>query len=561
LKAGLLLVLILVAAGFARGAGNVFLKGSTRHMDSSARLVWTLDPAEVERLGLERIRVFRLLHGDEMGFGKEKLVRVAEVPLKDGYTAGNLENGAQYVFLARAVDGDGHEHGQVVFMAYPGRDGQGPPPALSWVYALPGPDGIGIFWDRNRQVDLAGYQIARKTVGEEEFTVLGVVRKVTTPGKWSRAAKGKTAGNPMIRPTMFLDPEAAPGVKYVYRVRPVDLRKRFGPPVSTGPVSLAQSRSPRPEEILILTRARHGASRYVARHYATQRGVPEANILELYIPEAGHEFDYERHLAAPVRAHLLETGMVEKVRVLMPCLGIPYSTGGRSVDSLLSDLFGRYTWGRLMGTPNPMFGTDAHFDPALGLYLVTRLDGPDEDVAAKLVEKARAAEANVTASAGKAYFVDDENGREGAKVAENHGVDAVLRGRMYTRENSLPGNVMWFFAWGHDYVRTRKDPWPTGAVAAYLKSNSFHTLGRGTDEVSWVQGLLREGVTATFGSVVEPYVQGFTRGDIFFDRFWSGEYTFAEAFAMSTPTVRWAMSAVGDPLYRIRPASGEADGE
>ena len=28
-----------------------------------------------------------------------------------------------------------------------------------------------------------------------------------------------------------------------------------------------------------------------------------------------------------------------------------------------------------------------------------------------------------------------------------------------------------------------------------------------------------------------------TRGDILLDRFWSGRYTFAEAFAMATPTV------------------------
>jgi uncharacterized protein (TIGR03790 family) len=76
-----------------------------------------------------------------------------------------------------------------------------------------------------------------------------------------------------------------------------------------------------------------------------------------------------------------------------------------------------------------------------------------------------------------------------------------------------------------------------------------------------VQGFLEQGVTATFGSVVEPYVQGFTRGDIFFHRFWSGEYTFAEAFAMSTPTLRWAMSAVGDPLYRLRLAAEEGSGQ
>jgi uncharacterized protein (TIGR03790 family) len=58
-------------------------------------------------------------------------------------------------------------------------------------------------------------------------------------------------------------------------------------------------------------------------------------------------------------------------------------------------------------------------------------------------------------------------------------------------------------------------------------------------------------VTATFGAVAEPYVEGYTRGDVFFDRFWSGKFTFAEAMFMATPTVRWMMSGIGDPLYRL----------
>ena len=34
----------------------------------------------------------------------------------------------------------------------------------------------------------------------------------------------------------------------------------------------------------------------------------------------------------------------------------------------------------------------------------------------------------------------------------------------------------------------------------------------------------------------------------------TGDYTFAESFIMATPTMQWAMSAVGNPLYRLRKA-------
>jgi uncharacterized protein (TIGR03790 family) len=228
---------------------------------------------------------------------------------------------------------------------------------------------------------------------------------------------------------------------------------------------------------------------------------------------------------------------------------------------MLADPFDRYVWGRVMGTPSPLFESNGHFDPALGVYLVSRLDGPDEETALGLIGKARAAEEQVFPRSGLAYFVDDDNGKTAARIADHYGVDTLLKGRLHASRATVPDETMWFFAWGHEYADVRSSPWPAGSVASFLKSNSFHSIREKTDEPCWVQGFLEQGVTATFGSVVEPYVQGFTRGDIFFHRFWSGEYTFAEAFAMSTPTLRWAMSAVGDPLYRLRLAAEEGSGQ
>lgn len=105
----------------------------------------------------------------------------------------------------------------------------------------------------------------------------------------------------------------------------------------------------------------------------------------------------------------------------------------------------------------------------------------------------------------------------------------------------------------YSYERPKNGAWRPGALAAHLISDSFVGIkAPPKSPKSWVQELLEAGVTGTFGSVIEPYLQGYTRPDIFFERFWSGDYNFAEAFFQATPTVQWAMSAVGDPLYRLK---------
>lgn len=105
----------------------------------------------------------------------------------------------------------------------------------------------------------------------------------------------------------------------------------------------------------------------------------------------------------------------------------------------------------------------------------------------------------------------------------------------------------------YSYERPKNGAWRPGALAAHLISDSFVGINAPPKSPkSWVQELLEAGVTGTFGAVIEPYLQGYTRPDIFFERFWSGDYNFAESFFQATPTIQWAMSAVGDPLYRLK---------
>ncbi|EPR30562.1 hypothetical protein dsat_1284 [Alkalidesulfovibrio alkalitolerans DSM 16529] len=528
---------------------QVFAAGGAANSDSSAELRWKFTDESLSSGRLKGVRIYRLLDGDRIGFNIPPVELVADVGMGTSLKVDGLKNGSRAIFIGRAYDQSDEEIHQAVFFAFPGVPGKERPSRLNNLYAANGATAVGVFWDPLPEINIAGYEIARRADNEGDYTVVARFPKVVRLDVERTGAEAQEQ-LPEIRPTMFRDSSVEPGRTYSYRVRAMDMEGNFGPDTVVESVRIEPARSPLPEEVLLLARKGSDESLRVARYYAERRGVPERNILEVSIPKAAHTFRNVQVVEA-VREHLLNNGLAGKIRVIVPCRGVPLGDGRRSLDSMLMDLFDRYTWGRTMGTSNPFFGQNAHFDGSFGLYLVSRLDGPDAETAMGLVDKAIAAEREVRASSGAAYFVNDQAGQEGVKAAERHGVQVVTKDRLYTKENLIPDEIMWFFSWGHEYRKIRRNEWPVGSIAGYLKSDTLARLNQ-PKAGYWVQGLLEEGVTATYGAVVEPYVQGYTRGDILLDRFWGGEYTFAEAYIMATPTVRWAMSAVGDPLYKLR---------
>lgn len=528
--------------------GRVFAEGRAENRDGSVELNWKYVEGALESGALAGVRIYRLRDGDEMAYRVEPLVLIKDVGQATKLKVSGLKNGSRGIFVGQAYGKDGKEFQTMILFGFPGTKAKETPPKVRNVYTASGPHAVGVFWDSLNDINIAGYDVSRRKVDETDYVHLGHVKKVV--GMSSKQSGAVLQGVlPEIQPTMFRDKSILPGISYVYQVRAVDTDGKPGPGVESAPASWNPARSPRPEEVLLLARKGSRDSLSVARHYAERRGVPKENILELRLPpiEQGLKAD----IINTVRDHLLDNDLAGKIRVIVPCYGIQLRLGNRALDSKLADLFDRYRWGRVMGTPNPFFGQSAHHDPSLGTYLVSRLDGPTQDIAKALVDKAMAAEKTVTARSGSAFFTSSAFGKEGMVAAKRHGVSARSEDRKYLLANKLTDQTMWMFADGHDYRTIRTSPWPLGSVAGFLKSNTLAHMSSSKDKY-WVPGLLEEGVTATYGASIEPYVQGYTRGDILLDRFWSGRYTFAEAFAMSTPTLRWAMCAVGDPLYKLK---------
>jgi uncharacterized protein (TIGR03790 family) len=130
-------------------------------------------------------------------------------------------------------------------------------------------------------------------------------------------------------------------------------------------------------------------------------------------------------------------------------------------------------------------------------------------------------------------------------------------------------NTLWAYGWysgNWSYDAYRFVP---GSVAAQMTSYTGCLKNPGGNSRStkliqrwwgcWVGRMLEEGVTATFGTVAEPYTNGYTMGDVFYDHFFAG-YNFGDSYLVATPSVDWTMVAVGDPLYAPQIfASGASD--
>jgi uncharacterized protein (TIGR03790 family) len=348
----------------------------------------------------------------------------------------------------------------------------------------------------------------------------------------------------------------------------------------------------------------------VAAHYARQRQVPTNNLIGLDLPtgETMTRQEFRGKLRAPLSAELERRGLwafkteiktaeegkpgqvfrtVErtKIRYAVMCYGVPIKIPGdgsivetsppdlrpemrrndAAVDNELALLphdEKRFSLGGPL--KNPLYGASnaASLHPANGLLMVTRLDGPTPEVARGLVDKALVAERD--GLWGRAYFdlrsitegsykLGDDWIRAASQVARRAGYETVVDERGETFGPAFPLSQVALYAGWYDgqasgpFARDRVDFMP-GAVAYHLHSYNAPKL-RTTDK-TWVPWLLAKGVTATMGSVEEPYLMGTPDLGIFFARLILGGFSLGEAAYAAQAWLSWQTIVVGDPLYR-----------
>ena len=213
---------------------------------------------------------------------------------------------------------------------------------------------------------------------------------------------------------------------------------------------------------------------------------------------------------------------------------------------------------------NPLYGATnlALFHPTNGVLMVTRLDGPTAAIARGLVDKALQAEKD--GLWGRAYFdlrkttepsykIGDDMIRNASEICRRLGFETVVDDNPGTFPDGFPMSHIAFYAgW---YTEDVSGPFASpvvefmpGAFAYHLHSysaNSLHTTNR-----HWAGPLLAKGVTATMGTIDEPYLSGTPDISVFTARFLLNGYTFGEAAYASQTVLSWQTTVVGDPLYQ-----------
>lgn len=242
--------------------------------------------------------------------------------------------------------------------------------------------------------------------------------------------------------------------------------------------------------------------------------------------------------------------------------------GDASVDSELSLLWwdrGQYgvSWRR----PNPLHhafkkngGKSRRDIPTL---MVSRLDAPTADLAFRLVDRAR--EAEEQGLAGTVYL--DARGLPIKDQTDTYGhYDQSLRDlnsflTQYTPYQSKlentetrfhrPGeapDVALYVGWYR--LRQYEDAFTfrPGAIGYHMASAEAVSI-HSASEPGWCKNALDHGITATLGSIGEPYLDAFPEPLEFVALMMTGQYSLVEAYYLTSRWISWRMVLVGDPLY------------
>ena len=248
-----------------------------------------------------------------------------------------------------------------------------------------------------------------------------------------------------------------------------------------------------------------------------------------------------------------------------------------SVDSELSMLWwdrGQYevAWRR----PNPLhhaFKKTAGRSPrGIPILMVSRLDAPTADLSFRLVDRAR--EAEQQGLAGTVYL--DARGLPVKDQSDTYGrYDQSLRDlnsflTQYTTyqsklENSEtrfhhPGeapDVALYVGWYR--LRQYEDAFTfqSGAIGYHMASAEAVSI-HSASEPGWCKNALERGITATLGSIAEPYLDAFPEPLEFVALLMTGHYSLVEAYYLTSRWISWRMVLVGDPLYnpwKFKPAA------
>jgi uncharacterized protein (TIGR03790 family) len=243
-------------------------------------------------------------------------------------------------------------------------------------------------------------------------------------------------------------------------------------------------------------------------------------------------------------------------------------SGDASVDSELGLLWWeRGTYPLAWRHPNPFHHAFKASMPAgireRPVLMVSRLDASTAELATKLVD--RAMEAEHQGLTGTIYLdaqgipakespdtytkYDQSLQQLHTFIGEHSTYRSILENTKarFERSGQAP-DVALYVGWYR--LRHYEDAFTfqPGAIGYHMASAEAVSLHQ-SGETGWCKNALEHGITATLGSVGEPYLDAFPEPLEFTALLMTGQYSLVEAYALTSRWVSWRMVLIGDPLY------------
>jgi uncharacterized protein (TIGR03790 family) len=340
--------------------------------------------------------------------------------------------------------------------------------------------------------------------------------------------------------------------------------------------------------VLLVVNDASDLSREIGRYYASRRGVPSKNICHIRtaVTEAIQRAQYDREIAAPIGACLMQKRLTEQVLYIVTTGGVPLKIPGSSglggdyaaVDSELTLLYSDLKQGKehpIAGPAlNSFFGKrESKFGhPAFPMYLVTRLAAYDLGGVKAIIDRGMRA-----VNRGK-FVIDTESPdpkegdtwlREAANLLPK---DRVIFDGSYNVIYDQT-EVIGYAGWGsNDHQRHRRFlgfQWLPGAIATEFVSTNGRTFQKPPDSWNisdwgkkelWFAGApqtltadyLLEGATAATGHVDEPFLGMTPHPEYLLPAYYSGR-NLAESYYISIRALSWQNIVIGDPLCTLGP--------
>ena len=304
-----------------------------------------------------------------------------------------------------------------------------------------------------------------------------------------------------------------------------------------------------PDRLGVLYNLNDSSSTLVAHYYATQRGVPEANLIGLKVPDkAAISAEELRQL----RSQMLQR-LPSSVQSLLLVWSRPYAVECMSITSAFAEGYapGNCNSGCGRTARNPLFDTQGWLPADTTGWLPAMLL-PSADVALAHAVIDRGMRSDGSRPPGVVYLVRTQDALRNVRAEGFDDAQALVESRVKVVQLRTPvdravRDAIAYFTGSVRVEELNRIAFRPGAVADHL--TSFGAMLDGSAQMSALEWL-RQGATGSYGSVSEPCNQRgkFPSPAIFLDHYIRGD-TLLEAYWKSVAMPAQGLF-IGEPLAR-----------